>query len=50
MRKLRVGIIGCGNIFSVHADVVKRSQRAELAAVVDIKEERAKIKKYFLKT
>ncbi|NLM96814.1 MAG: Gfo/Idh/MocA family oxidoreductase [Halanaerobiaceae bacterium] len=42
MKRLKVGIIGCGNISGVHADAVRKSQRAELAAVVDIVEERAK--------
>lgn len=41
MEKLKTAVIGCGNIFKVHGDVIKKSKKAELIAVVDIKEERA---------
>jgi UDP-N-acetyl-2-amino-2-deoxyglucuronate dehydrogenase len=42
--KYRVGIIGCGNIFPMHAVSVSKLQNAELAAVCDTKEERAREK------
>jgi len=42
MSKIGVGIIGCGSIFGVHADAVKKSWIAELKAVADIKESAAK--------
>ncbi|HVV71728.1 MAG TPA: Gfo/Idh/MocA family oxidoreductase, partial [Verrucomicrobiae bacterium] len=35
LRKLRVGIVGCGKIADGHAEVVKYLQGAELAAVCD---------------
>jgi predicted dehydrogenase len=35
LRKLRVGIIGCGKIADGHAEVVKHLEGAELAAVCD---------------
>src|SRR5690554_6776700 len=41
MAKFRVGIIGCGNIFPMHSISVKQLPNAELAAVCDIKKERA---------
>ncbi|SHI83492.1 Predicted dehydrogenase [Clostridium amylolyticum] len=44
MNKFRVGIIGCGNIFPMHALSVKGLENAEIIAVCDIKEERAKAK------
>ncbi|MEJ6950441.1 Gfo/Idh/MocA family protein [Natronospora cellulosivora (SeqCode)] len=44
MSKYRVGIIGCGNIFPMHAVSVKELECAELVAVCDNKEERAKAK------
>ncbi|MCU9615027.1 Gfo/Idh/MocA family oxidoreductase [Caldibacillus lycopersici] len=44
MTKLKVGIIGCGNIFPMHAQSVKQLENAELVAVCDSKEERAKEK------
>ncbi|MFW6308601.1 MAG: Gfo/Idh/MocA family protein [bacterium] len=36
-----VAIIGCGNIFGVHAEAVQKYKNAELKAVVDIKKEKA---------
>lgn len=44
MNKLRVGIVGCGNIFPMHAVSVKMIESAELVSVCDIKEDRAKSK------
>jgi len=44
MKKLRVGIIGCGNIFLMHAAPVAERENLELVAVCDIKEDRAKEK------
>ncbi len=38
---LRVGIVGCGNIFPMHGYPVDKLDSAELIAVCDIKEERA---------
>ncbi|MEG2003482.1 MAG: Gfo/Idh/MocA family oxidoreductase [Clostridia bacterium] len=54
MKKFRVAIIGCGNIFPMHAVSVTRCPNAELVAVCDTKEDRAKAKaqefgcKYYL--
>lgn len=44
MEKLRVAIIGCGNIFLMHAQPAFIRENVELVAVCDIKEERAKEK------
>ncbi len=44
MKKLRVGIIGCGAIFPMHAISVKMCEDTELAAVCDIIKERAEKK------
>lgn len=41
-RKFRVGIVGCGNIFPMHAYPAQAQKNAELVAICDIKEERAK--------
>ncbi len=41
MKKYRVGIIGCGNIFPMHSISVKLCEDAELTAVCDIIKERA---------
>lgn len=38
---LRIGIVGCGNIFTMHATSVKHLKNAVLAGVCDIKEDRA---------
>lgn len=40
MSKLKVGIIGCGNIFPMHAYSVLERKDAEITALADIKEER----------
>ncbi|TCZ77780.1 Gfo/Idh/MocA family oxidoreductase [Paenibacillus albiflavus] len=42
MNKLRVGIIGCGNIFPMHAVSAELSGYADVVAVCDVKEDRAK--------
>jgi len=41
MKKLRVGIIGCGRISVMHFDAAKKLDMAELVACADIKEDRA---------
>ncbi len=41
MSKYKVGIIGCGNIFPMHAVSVKRLDETEIVAVCDIKEDKA---------
>lgn len=54
MQKFKVGIVGCGNIFPMHAYSVIMQKNAELVAVCDNKEDRAKAKakefncKYYL--
>jgi len=42
MTKLGFGIIGCGNIGPFHADAISGIDEAELKAVCDIAEEKAK--------
>ncbi|MFW6269099.1 MAG: Gfo/Idh/MocA family protein [Bacillota bacterium] len=42
MSKYKVGIVGCGNIFPMHAFPVSELDNTELVAVCDIKEDRAK--------
>ena len=42
MKRFRVGIIGCGSIFPMHSVSVVQQVNAELVAVCDIKEDRAK--------
>ena len=42
MKNYIVGIIGCGNIFPMHAVSIREIDNAELVAVCDIKEDRAK--------
>ena len=42
MEKLKIAVIGCGNISVMHLDSVVASDLAELVAVCDIKEDRAK--------
>jgi len=42
MEKFKVGIIGCGNIYRMHAQSLKLLDNAEIIAVCDIKEDRAK--------
>lgn len=44
MKKLRVGVIGCGNISERHLDSAQALDEAELVAVCDVKEDRAKEK------
>ncbi|MGG5461412.1 Gfo/Idh/MocA family protein [Clostridium sp. B9] len=44
MDRLKVGIVGCGNIFPMHAQSIKEVENVEIACVCDIKEERAKAK------
>ena len=51
MKKLRVAVIGCGNISVMHLDSIVALDEAELVAVCDIKPERATVasKKYHTK-
>lgn len=42
MKKVRYAIIGCGTIAPFHAQAILNDKRAELAAVVDIIEEKAR--------
>lgn len=44
MKKFKAGIVGCGNIFPMHAVSVKTLENARLSAVCDNKEDRAKAK------
>src|SRR5665647_103643 len=44
MKILKVAIIGCGNIFPMHAQSIKEVYNAKIVAVCDIKEDRAKVK------
>ena len=44
MKIYKAAIIGCGNIFPMHAISIKQCKNAELVAVCDIKEDRAKAK------
>lgn len=48
MITLKIGIIGCGTIFPMHAESLKRIRGVKIAVVCDIKEgrARAKAKKY----
>ena len=54
MKKFKAGIVGCGNIFPMHAVSVGKLENVELMAVCDVKEDRAKAKakefncKYYL--
>ncbi len=41
MSRLKVAVIGCGNIFLVHADAIVANTNADLIAVVDINKEKA---------
>lgn len=41
-RKIRFAVLGCGRISSVHLDAIAKAPNAELAAVCDVVEERAK--------
>lgn len=42
MKTYKAGIIGCGNIFPMHAASIGLTGMAEVAAVCDVKEDRAK--------
>src|SRR5690554_2396370 len=42
MVKYKAGIVGCGNIFPMHAVSINEQKNVELAAVCDIKKGRAK--------
>lgn len=42
MKKLRVAVIGCGNISVMHLDSIVNLEESELVAVCDIKADRAK--------
>lgn len=48
MRKLKVAVIGCGNISVMHLDSIKSFDDVELVAVCDVKYDRAEaaVKKY----
>jgi myo-inositol 2-dehydrogenase/D-chiro-inositol 1-dehydrogenase len=41
MKKIRVGVIGAGYIGGVHAGILARDERVQLAAVFDVDQERA---------
>lgn len=41
MKKLKAAIIGCGNIYPLHADALIKKQNVQLEYVVDIKKNRA---------
>ena len=38
---IKVGVVGVGNIGSIHADVYKNNPKAELVAVCDIVKDKA---------
>ena len=42
MRRFNVGIIGCGTIFPMHAESLKKTPQTKLVSVCDIKPTRAK--------
>jgi len=42
MDKLKVGIIGCGNIFPMHAESIRQNKKGLIKAVCDIKPGKAK--------
>jgi oxidoreductase domain protein len=42
--KFRAGIVGCGNIFPMHAYPISKNDNVDLVAVCDIKQERADAK------
>lgn len=44
MSKIRIGVIGAGNISEVHLDAYKKNKEVELVAICDLNEERAKQK------
>lgn len=39
---IRIGIVGCGSVARLHANALKKIKQADIKAVVDINEERAK--------
>ena len=41
MKRFRVGIVGCGAIFPMHAHSVAALEKAEIVAVCDIRRDRA---------
>ena len=41
MDKVRFGIIGCGNIFTMHATSADHLKNAQIVGVCDIKKDRA---------
>ena len=42
MRKFKIGIIGCGAIYKMHAGAISESDNLEIAAICDIDFEKAK--------
>lgn len=42
MKQFKVGLIGCGSISTVHLEALRSSKLADLTAVCDIREDRAK--------
>ena len=44
MKKFKAAVIGCGNIFPMHAVSIVRCENAELVAVCDVKKDRADAK------
>lgn len=42
MKSYKVAIVGCGNIFPMHAESIRHRKNTELVAVCDVKEDRAK--------
>lgn len=45
LNKLRAGIIGCGNVYHMHARALKKLDMVELIAVCDVKEDRVETAK-----
>lgn len=50
MKRIKVAVIGCGTISSMHLDAIAAMEIAELVAVCDIREKRAKAAVYGGKT
>jgi len=44
MTSYKVGIVGCGNIFPMHAQSIVTREDAQLVAVCDVKKDRADAK------
>ena len=42
MKTYKAGIVGCGNVFPMHAITINQLENVELVAVCDVKEDRAK--------